>query len=57
MIRTRMLIVIAAVLLCAASAWAQQALPEAAKKHLLPGIDAIEKAKTPSGFRQGRGGV
>jgi thioredoxin 1 len=48
MIRTRMLIVIAAVLLCAASAWAQQAIPEAAKKHLLAGIDAIEKAKTPS---------
>ena len=43
-----MLIVIAAVLLCAASAWAQQAIPEAAKKHLLAGIDAIEKAKTPS---------
>lgn len=43
-----MLIVIAAVLLCAASAWAQQAVPEAAKKHLLAGIDAIEKAKTPS---------
>ena len=48
MIRTRMRIVIAAVLLCAASAWAQQALPEAAKKHLLAGIDAIEKAKTSS---------
>mgnify|MGYP001236484903 CR=1 FL=1 len=48
MIRTRMLIAIAAVLLCAASAWAQQAIPEAAKKHLLAGIDAIEKAKTPS---------
>lgn len=43
-----MLIVIAAVLLFAASAWAQQAIPEAAKKHLLAGIDAIEKAKTPS---------
>ncbi len=43
-----MLIVIAAVLLCATSAWAQQAVPEAAKKHLLAGIDAIEKAKTPS---------
>jgi len=46
--RTRMMIVIAAVLLCAATAGAQQAIPEAAKKHLLAGIDAIEKAKTPS---------
>ncbi len=45
-----MLIVIVAVLLCAASAWAQQAIPEAAKKHLLAGIDAIEKAKTPADF-------
>ena len=45
-----MLIVIAAVLLFTASAWAQQALPEAAKKHLLAGIDAIEKAKAPSDF-------
>jgi len=45
-----MLIVIAAVLLCAASAWAQQAIPEAAKKHLLAGIEAIEKAKAPSDF-------
>ena len=42
------MIVIAAVLLCAATAGAQQAIPEAAKKHLLAGIDAIEKAKTPS---------
>jgi len=45
-----MLIVIAAVLLCTASAWAQQALQEAAKKHLLAGIDVIEKAKTPADF-------
>jgi hypothetical protein len=48
MMRTRITIVIAAVLLCAATAGAQQAIPEAAKKHLLAGIDAIEKAKTPS---------
>jgi thioredoxin 1 len=44
------MIVIAAVLLCAATAGAQQAIPEAAKKHLLAGIDAIEKAKTPEDF-------
>jgi len=48
--RTRILIVIAALLLCAATAGAQQAIPEAARKHLLAGIDAIEKAKTPSDF-------
>ena len=40
--RTRIMIVIAAVLLWAATAGAQQAIPEAAKKHLLAGIDAIE---------------
>ena len=41
---------IATVLLCATTAGAQQAIPEAAKKHLLAGIDAIEKASTPSDF-------
>lgn len=48
--RTKMMIVIATVLLCTTTAWAQQAVPEAAKKHLLAGIDAIEKAKTPTDF-------
>ena len=47
---TKILLVIMALLLCAAPAWAQQGIPEAAKKHLLAGIDAIEKAKTPSDF-------
>jgi hypothetical protein len=45
-----MMIVIATVLLCTTTAGAQQALPEAAKKHLLAGIEAIEKAKAPSDF-------
>ena len=48
--RTKILLMIMVLLLCAAPAWAQKAVPEAAKKHLLAGIDAIEKAKTPSDF-------
>jgi tetratricopeptide (TPR) repeat protein len=47
---TKILLMMMAFLLCAAPAWAQQAIPEAAKKHLLAGIDAIEKAKTPEDF-------
>jgi thioredoxin-like negative regulator of GroEL len=39
-----------AFLLCAVPAGAQQAIPEAAKKHLLAGIEAIEKAKTQEDF-------
>ena len=50
MMGTKILLVMMALLLCAAPAWAQQGIPEAAKKHLLAGIDAIEKAKTPSDF-------
>jgi len=47
---TRILLMMMAFLLCAAPAGAQQAIPEAAKKHMLAGIEAIEKAKTPSDF-------
>jgi thioredoxin 1 len=48
--RTKILLMMMAFLLCAAPAWAQQGIPEAAKKHLLAGIDAIEAAKTPADF-------
>ena len=47
---TKILLMIMVPLLFAAPAWAQQDIPEAAKKHLLAGIDAVEKAKTPSDF-------
>ena len=50
MMGTKIMLVMMAFLLCAAPAWAQQGLPEAAKKHLLAGIEAIEKAKTPEDF-------
>ena len=46
----KILLMIMVPLLFAAPAWAQQDIPEAAKKHLLAGIDAVEKAKTPSDF-------
>jgi hypothetical protein len=47
---TKILLMMMALMLCAAPAWAQQGIPEAAKKHLLAGIDAIEAAKTPADF-------
>jgi thioredoxin 1 len=48
--RTKILLMMMAFLLCAAPTWAQQGIPDAAKKHLLAGIEAIEKAKTPEDF-------
>jgi len=50
MMGTKILLMMMTFLLCAAPAWAQQGIPEAAKKHLLAGIDAIETAKTPADF-------